>query len=74
MSDPGPVFADHGDRLLYRVGEAASVLAMGTSRVYDLIMSGELDSVKIGGSRRITRDALVQYVTRLAKDAAGPAA
>jgi excisionase family DNA binding protein len=73
MSEPGPAFAHHGDRLLYRVEEAASVLAVSRCRVYDLIMSGELESLKIGGSRRITRDALVQYVARLAKEAAGPA-
>jgi excisionase family DNA binding protein len=74
MSDPGPVFAHHGDRLLYKVDEAAAVLAVSRCRVYDLIMSGELPSVKIGGTRRrITRAALEEYVTRLAKEAAGPA-
>jgi excisionase family DNA binding protein len=73
MSEPGPAFAHHGERLLYRVGEAAEILAMGTSRLYELIMTGEIKSVKIGGSRRITRAALEEYVARLTKDAAEPA-
>jgi excisionase family DNA binding protein len=63
----------HGERLLYRVDEAASVLAVGRARVYDLIMSGALESVKIAGSRRITRAALEEYVARLTKEATGPA-
>lgn len=60
-----PVFAHHGERLLYRPEEAAKLLAIGRARLYDLIMSGELESVKIGSSRRITRAALEQYVATL---------
>jgi excisionase family DNA binding protein len=73
VSEPGAVFAHHGDQLLYRPREAAAILAIGTSRVYELIAAGELPSLKIGGSRRITRSALEAYVTRLADEAAGPA-
>jgi excisionase family DNA binding protein len=62
----GTVFAHHGDRLLYRVEEAAGMLAVGRDKVYRLIATGELESVKIGGSRRITRAAIEKYLARLA--------
>lgn len=44
---------------------AAEQLDVGRTTVYGLIASGELDSVKIGRSRRIPADALVAYVERL---------
>jgi excisionase family DNA binding protein len=63
-----PVFAHHGDRLLYRVGEAAEMLGIGRSKTWELVARGELESVKIDGSRRITRQAIERYVQRLAGD------
>lgn len=51
--------------LLYRVSEAAKLLAIGVSAVNELIASDDLESVKIGASRRITRDGLETYVRRL---------
>jgi excisionase family DNA binding protein len=62
-----PVAADAP--LLYRVGEAAKLLAVGEPRVWELIGSGELPSVKIHSSRRISRAALEGYVARLSGDA-----
>jgi len=53
------------DPLLYRIREAARLLALGESTVDELIARGELESVKIGASRRITRAGLEQYVRRL---------
>ena len=50
------------ETLLYRVEEATKVLNIGRSAVYDLIRSGALKSVKIGGSRRIPKFALEEYV------------
>ena len=51
--------------LLYRPEEAATVLGIGRSKVFEFMASGELESVKIGRSRRITRRALEDYVARL---------
>jgi excisionase family DNA binding protein len=48
--------------LLYRVEDATKILNLGRSAIYDLIRSGALKSVKIGGSRRITKSALEEYV------------
>lgn len=57
--------------LLYRVREAARILAVGESAVYELIARGELEAVKIGTSRRVTRVGLEQYVRRLAAGGGG---
>jgi len=66
------VFAHHGERLLYRVGEAAEILAVSRSKMWEIVLCGDIESVKIDGSRRITRDAIDAYVAGLAGgDAAG---
>jgi excisionase family DNA binding protein len=51
--------------LLLRPQEAAGVLAIGRSTLYDLLRSGELPSVRIGCCRRIPAVALQQYVDQL---------
>jgi excisionase family DNA binding protein len=53
------------DKLLYTVPEAAAVLSLGDSKTWELISSGELESVRIGRARRIPRDALWRYVASL---------
>ncbi|MGY1736347.1 helix-turn-helix domain-containing protein [Geodermatophilus sp. SYSU D00684] len=53
------------EQLLFTPERAADQLDLGRTTVYGLIASGELDSVKIGRSRRIPADALVAYVERL---------
>jgi excisionase family DNA binding protein len=53
------------DKLLLRPEEAAEVLSIGRSRLYELLGSGELDSVRIGTSRRVPAEELVRYVERL---------
>jgi excisionase family DNA binding protein len=52
-------------KLLLRVEEAAEMLGIGRCRVFALINSGELASVKIGASRRIPEQAVREYVARL---------
>jgi excisionase family DNA binding protein len=53
------------DKLLYRPKEAAQVLGIGRATLYDLMRSGRIRSVKDGGMRFITLDALRDYVRRL---------
>ena len=55
------------ERLLLTVREAADMLSVSRSRVYELIYAEQLDLVKIGRSRRVS----VASVQRLAK---GPSA
>ncbi|MBO0844385.1 MAG: helix-turn-helix domain-containing protein [Nocardioides sp.] len=51
--------------LLMTPEEAARRLSVGRNKVYELMRRGELMSVKIGGSRRITTEALSEFVERL---------
>jgi excisionase family DNA binding protein len=57
---------DHGlTVLLVRPEDAAGLLGLGRTKVYELIRSGALRSVKIGGLRRIPATALAEFVSRL---------
>jgi len=51
--------------LLLRVEEAALRLGIGRTSMYRLVMSGEVESVQIGGLRRIPAPCLQEYVDRL---------
>jgi excisionase family DNA binding protein len=55
--------------LLVTPKEAAHVLGIGRTKVYALMRSGELESVKLHGARRIPADGLSEYVTRLRTNA-----
>jgi excisionase family DNA binding protein len=50
--------------------EVAQALRVGRSKVYELMRSGALRSVKIGGSRRISATALAEFVASLEQSAA----
>jgi excisionase family DNA binding protein len=50
--------------------DAARVLGIGRTKVYELIGSGALRSVRVGGLRRIPVVALDEFVARLEAEAA----
>ena len=50
--------------------EAARALGVGRTKVYELIRTGELRSVRLGGLRRVSVAALTEYVKRLEADVA----
>jgi excisionase family DNA binding protein len=54
---------DGGHRLL-SVQEVGEQLGMGRSWVYNQIRSGELPSVQLGGTVKIKREDLEQYIQR----------
>lgn len=58
------------DRLLLTPVEAARALGIGRTKVYELITSGRLRSVRLDGCRRITRDDLAAFVAQLTTEAA----
>lgn len=58
-------------KLLLTVREAAEVLGISRTAIYLLLQRGEIPSVKIGRSRRITRQEIERYVSRLADDFSG---
>lgn len=53
--------------LLLTPEQAAERLGIGRSKVYELIGTGELESVKIGRLRRVPVDALTAFVESLRK-------
>jgi excisionase family DNA binding protein len=50
------------ERLLYRVPEVAVILNISRSKVYELLGSGALPSVKIDRTRLVRGSDLRQYV------------
>jgi excisionase family DNA binding protein len=50
------------DKQLLKVEEAAAVLSLGRSKVYELLACGELPAVKIGRATRVPADSLRRWV------------
>lgn len=48
--------------LAYTIPEAAALLGVGRTTVYELIRSGELPSIRIRRGRRVTRAAIEAYL------------
>jgi excisionase family DNA binding protein len=53
------------DKVLLRPEEVAELLGVGRTKVYELMGSGLLRSVKIGGSRRVPKVAVDEFVAKL---------
>jgi excisionase family DNA binding protein len=59
-------------KLLLSVDEAATLMSLGRSIVYDLVMRQQIASIKVGRMRRIPVSALREYVQkRLAEEGLG---
>ena len=58
-------------RVLYRIDEAAELLSISKSRVYELVRSGQIRTVKVGKSHRVPARSLDEYVARLLRGSAG---
>lgn len=56
-----PAGADAPDRLL-SVREAASLLGIGRSRMYDELLSGRVRSVKVGRRRLVPSSAVAERI------------
>src|SRR6516162_7667012 len=56
---------DQDDILMLTVKEAARRLGLGRTLVYQLISSGELESVTVGRLRRVPAECLAEYVAAL---------
>ncbi|GAB2816515.1 hypothetical protein GCM10022221_13140 [Actinocorallia aurea] len=57
-------------KLLLTVPEAASALGISRSKLYQLLTTGTVRSIRIDGSRRIPLAALNAYVDHLMEEAA----
>lgn len=56
-------------RLAYDPVEAGELLSVSRTKIYELMASGQLPYVKVGRVRRITHDAMVAFLSRLAEQA-----
>ncbi|MFI0914988.1 helix-turn-helix domain-containing protein [Streptomyces abikoensis] len=55
---------------LLTVPEAMALLRLGRSKIYDLIRSRRLASIKVDGARRIPADAVRTFILDLIEEAA----
>ncbi|MCY7365122.1 MAG: helix-turn-helix domain-containing protein [Frankiaceae bacterium] len=53
------------EKLLLTPIEAATALGIGRSKVYELMQSGQLQSVHIGACRRVPADAVDSFLCQL---------
>jgi excisionase family DNA binding protein len=53
------------EKLLLLPEEVAEIIGVGRTKVYELMGSGLLRSVKIGGSRRVPRVAVDEFIAEL---------
>jgi excisionase family DNA binding protein len=60
-------------KLLLTPAEAAHMIGVGRSKMYELLASGAIKSVKIGALRRIPATALEEYVAALVEQTQGAA-
>jgi excisionase family DNA binding protein len=66
LIDPGQTPGSQiGPSLLVTVEEAATLLRIGRTTTYELVMSGRLQSVKVGRRRLVVRDGVQRYVGEL---------
>jgi excisionase family DNA binding protein len=54
-----------GNPVLVTVEEAATLLRIGRTTTYELVMSGKIQSVKVGRRRLVVRDGVGTYVDEL---------
>lgn len=55
------VYAHHGQKLL-KVSDVAERLQLGKSKVFELLATGQLESLKIDGARRVTERAVDEFI------------
>lgn len=53
------------ETLLLKIPDVMARLAISESKVYELMSTGELRSVKVGRSRRVLSDELERFVAEL---------
>lgn len=59
MKAPPPV-----EPICVKVNDAARMIGVGRTKLYELIAAGEIEAIKLGKSTRITTASLQQLVMR----------
>jgi excisionase family DNA binding protein len=65
---PGAKFIDGQSPAMLTIAQVEEVLQVSRWKVYRLMQSGELESIKIGRSRRIPVVAVQAYVAKQAQE------
>ena len=60
MSDHQPV-----EPICVRINDAARMIGVGRTKLYELISAGELETVKIGNATRVTTASLHGLIRRM---------
>jgi excisionase family DNA binding protein len=53
------------ERLLFTVEQCAEALGIGRTKAYELVLKGEISSVKVGRRRLVPRWALEKFIRKL---------
>jgi excisionase family DNA binding protein len=56
------------EKLLFTPEEAADALSIGRTKLYELVSSGALSSIRIGSCRRIPAGALADFISDLSEN------
>jgi excisionase family DNA binding protein len=56
---------EHTQARLLNMEQVAGQLNVGRSKAFDLVLGGELPSVKIGARRLVPESALVEFIAEL---------
>ncbi len=59
MTAPPPV-----EPICVKVNDAARMIGVGRTKLYELIASGEIEAIKLGKSTRITTASLYELIMR----------
>lgn len=51
--------------MLFNPKDASKILSISRSQLYVLLNNGDLESVQIGRSRRISQGQLIRYINKL---------
>ena len=62
---------EEAPRVMLTVAEAARRLSIGRSTFYQLMVAGEIGSVRIGKLRRIPADCLLEFVENCRREQQG---
>ena len=53
-----------GERLAYRVNEAAEMIGISRAKLYELIAAGTIPAIRIGTSIRVPAEPLREWLTQ----------
>lgn len=59
------------EKVLLTVPEVMAATSLGRTKLYEILKSGTLESIKVGGKRLVAPAALAEWVARLRRECGG---